>query len=72
MHNWHLFSVGISGDGPAIAYRGDVPCINILLLRDALRDAVNHYFENLKTDVTLRSNTLRRYVELKKKAKRAW
>jgi hypothetical protein len=72
VHNWHLFSVGISADGPAITYLGEVPCINILLLRDAFQYAVNNYFEKLKTDVTLRSNTLRRYVDLRKKAKRAW
>jgi hypothetical protein len=72
VHNWHLLAAGISGDGPPISYLKDVPCINLLLLRDAFRAAVDDYFEKLKTDAALRSMTLERYRDLKKKAKRAW
>jgi hypothetical protein len=73
VHSWHLFAVGITADdGKPITFFKGVPCINILHLNDALRAAVEDYFEKLKTDETLRSNTLKRYRALRKKAKRAW
>jgi hypothetical protein len=74
VHAWHLFAVGITADdAEAITWNSNgVPCIQILHLRDALRLGVEGYFEKLKTDRTLRSNTLRRYLELRRKAKRAW
>jgi hypothetical protein len=63
---------GISADGPPITFLKGVPCINLLHLRDALCVTVNDYFEKLKTDATLRGMTLKRYRDLRKKAKRAW
>lgn len=71
-HSWHLFNVGIAADGDAITWLNDIPCINILRLRDALRNAVTHYLAKLPNDETLRSNTLKRYLDLKKNARRAW
>jgi hypothetical protein len=72
VHSWHLFAAGITAEGEAISFCKGVPCINLLHLRDALASGVEFYFEDLKTNETLRGMTLKRYRGLRRKAKRAW
>ncbi len=69
VHSWHLFQVVILPGSESITNRDGIVSFGLLDFFEALKEAINDFFEKLRTDTALQNNVVKRYTDLRQTAR---
>lgn len=70
VHSWNLFEVGISPNEEELKNENGDLSFGLNNFQSALKTSLENFLERLKTDGQLQKNTIGRYKELKKSARK--
>lgn len=70
VHSWNLFSVAITPEREVITVRGGVLSFGLPNLFDALKEATEHFLEQLHHEPSLMTHARARYGQLQRTARR--